>query len=99
MRMSAVSVPIPLRRHGPKAGKKAALRGSESEPPHSELRAFVPGGQVVFLLGNDIHLRLQVLVVRAQVFGRKRLIGEAHVHYGSGMAFGRGKIDEAAFGE
>jgi|GraSoiStandDraft_17_1057272.scaffolds.fasta_scaffold03171_3 hypothetical protein len=37
-------------------GKKAAvLRGSgQAEPPHSKLRAFVPGGQIVFLLRGEL---------------------------------------------
>src|SRR6266481_7373562 len=67
-----------------------------------ELRAFLPGSKVMFLLGgelvepvahgfeleardflvqvlgNDIHLRLEVFVVGAQIFGGKRLVGEAH---------------------
>src|SRR5882762_4778731 len=96
---------------------------SGGKPPHSKLRAFVPGSQVVFLLrrelveavahgieleardflvqvlGNDVHLRLQMLVVRAEVLGREGLVGETHVHHGGGMAFGGGKVDETSFGE
>ncbi len=52
---------------------------------------------LVQVLGNDIHLRLEVFVVGAQIFGGKRLVGEAHVHDRSGMSFGSGKIDEAPF--
>src|SRR5712692_8757206 len=98
-------------------------RKSGSKPPHSKLRAFVPGGEVAFLLGselvesvahgieleardflvqvvrNDVHLRLEIFVVRAKVFGGKRLVGEAHVHNGCGMAFGGGEIDQASLGE
>src|SRR6266481_9660061 len=51
---------------------------------------------LVQVLGDDVNLRLEVFVIGAQIFGRKRLVGEAHVHYGSGMAFGGGEIDEAA---
>src|SRR5712672_570881 len=54
---------------------------------------------LVEVFGDNVHLRLEILIVRAQVFGGERLVGEAHVHHGSGMAFGGGKIDEAPFGE
>src|SRR6266851_1279952 len=116
MRRGTAPVPTPSECCAP--GKK-----SGGKPPHSKLRAFLPGSEVVFLLrrelvqsvahrieleardflvqvfGYDIHLRLEVFVIGAQIFGGKRLVGEAHVHYGSGMSFGGGKIDEAAFGE
>src|SRR5258708_3598970 len=96
---------------------------SGGKPPRSKLRAFVPGGEVVFLLRcelvkavahgveleagdflvqvlrDDVNLGLEVFVVRTQIFGGKRLVCEAHVHYGSGVTFGGGKIDKAAFGE
>src|SRR5713101_6493436 len=96
---------------------------SGGKPPHSKLRAFVPGSQVVFLLrrelveavahgveleagdflvqvlGNDVHLRLETLVVRPEVLGGEGLVGETHVHHGSGMAFGGGKVNETSFGE
>src|SRR5260370_10172557 len=72
------------------------LRGELVEPVthriELEARDFL-----VQVFGYDIHLRLKVLVVRAQIFGGKRLVGKAHVHYGSGMPFGGGKIDYAAF--
>ena len=38
-------------------------------------------------------------MVRAQVFGGKCLVGEAHVHHGGGVPLGGGKIDEAPFSE
>src|SRR5712664_1360540 len=57
------------------------------------------GDFLVQMIRNDVYLRLQGLVIRTEVFGGERLVGEAHVHYRSGMAFGGGKIDEAAFGE
>src|SRR5260370_40254041 len=115
MRRGTAPVPTPSECCAP--GKK-----SGGKPPHSKLRAFLPGSEVVFLLRRelvqsvthrikleasdflvqvfryDIHLRLEVLVIRAQVFGGKRLVGEAHVHDGSGMAFSGGKIDKAASG-
>src|SRR5579872_658868 len=34
-----------------------------------------------------------------EVLGGKRLIGEAHIHHASRVAFGGGKVDEAAFAE
>src|ERR1700746_2278760 len=54
---------------------------------------------LVQVLGNDVNLRLEVLVIGAQIFCGKRLVGEAHVHYGGGVTFGSGKIDETALGE
>src|SRR5438093_10569407 len=51
------------------------------------------------MLRDDIHLRLEVFVIGAKVFGGKRLVGKAHVHYGRGMPFSSGKIDESPFGE
>src|ERR1700676_525309 len=87
------------------------------------LRAFLPGGEVVLLLGrelvefvthgfefeardfavemlgNDVDLRLHALVILEQILSRKRLIGEAHIHHGGGMAFGGGEIHEAPFAE
>ena len=57
------------------------------------------GDFLVKMFGDNVDLGLEVLVIRNQVFGGERLIGEAHVHDGSGMAFGGGKIDEAAFSE
>src|SRR5258708_4203927 len=116
MRRGTAPVPPPSECCAP--GKK-----SGGNPPHSKLRSFLQGSEVVFLLrgelvqpvthgieleardflvqvfGYDIHLRLEVLVIGAQILGGKRVVGEAHVHYGSGMSFGGGKIDEAAFGE
>src|SRR5260370_41267589 len=116
MRRGTAPVPTPSECCAP--GKK-----SGGKPPHSKLRAFLPGSEVVFLLRRelvqsvthrikleasdflvqvlryDIHLRLKVLVVRAQIFGGKGLVGEAHVHYGSGMSFGGRKVDEAPFSE
>src|SRR6266478_9107897 len=50
------------------------------------------------MLGDDVYLRLQSFVIRAEVFGGEGLVGETHVHYRGGMAFGGGEIDEAAFG-
>src|ERR1700687_6427059 len=68
-----------------------------------ELRAFLPGSKVMFLLGgelvepvahrfeleardflvqvlgNDIHLRLEVFLVGARIFGGKRRGGEAYI--------------------
>src|SRR5436309_3101216 len=46
---------------------------------------------------HHIHLRLQVLVIRAEVFSGKRLVGETHVHYGSWMPLGHREIDETPF--
>src|SRR5271156_3903460 len=57
------------------------------------------GDFAVDVLGNDIDLRLEFLVVLGQVFGGERLIGKAHVHNRSGMAFGGGEVDQAAFGD
>src|SRR5260370_14712951 len=54
---------------------------------------------LVQVLRNDINLRLEVLVIGTQVFCGKRLVGEAHIHNGSGVAFGSRKIDDATFGE
>src|SRR5712692_3619097 len=51
------------------------------------------------MLGNDVHLRLKILVVRSEVFGGEGLVGETHVHNGSRMPFGRGKVNETSFGE
>src|SRR5260370_39130715 len=114
MRRGTAPVPTPSESCAP--GKK-----SDGKPPHSNLRAFLPGSEVMFLLrrelvqpvthrieleardflvqvfGYDIHLRLEVFVIGAQIFGGKRLVGEAHVHYVSGMPFGGGKIDAAPF--
>src|SRR6266481_9084674 len=85
---------------------------SSSPEWRRELRAFLPGSEIAFLLRrelvqsvshrieleardfliqilrHDIHLRLEILVVRAKVFGGQRLVGEAHVHYRSGMSLG-----------
>src|ERR1700686_5252826 len=89
----------------------------------SSLRAFLPGSQVILLLGselvelvahglelkardfavemlwNDVDLRLHRFMVLHQVFGGKRLVGEAHVHHRGGMPFGGGKIYEPAFAQ
>jgi len=46
---------------------------------------------------DDVYLRLQGLVIRTEVSAESDWLAEAHVHYRSGMAFGGGKIDEAAF--
>src|SRR5712692_2304380 len=51
------------------------------------------------MIRHDVHLRLQVLVVRAEVFGGERLVGKAHIHYRCGVPLGSGKIDKASFGE
>src|SRR5580704_2715908 len=48
---------------------------------------------------HRIDLPLQFRAVLNQIFGGKRLIGEAHIHHSGRMAFGGGEIDEAAFAE
>src|SRR5207245_798682 len=48
------------------------------------------------MFGDDVDLWFEVLVIRAKVYGGKRLVGEAHVHNGSGVPLGCGKIDEAS---
>src|SRR5271156_651136 len=53
----------------------------------------------VYGFGDGVNLRLQVFRVFHYVFGREGLIGEAHVHYYCGVAFGGGQVDEAAFAE
>src|SRR5260221_1210723 len=53
----------------------------------------------VEVFGHDIDLRLHVFVVLDEIFGRERLVSEAHVHHRSGVAFGRGEVDETAFGD
>src|SRR5260370_29411746 len=54
---------------------------------------------LVQVLGNYINLRLEVLVIGAEVFGGKRLVRETHVHDGCGMSLGGGEIDEASLGK
>ena len=51
------------------------------------------------MLRHDIHLRLEILVVRAKVFGGQYLVGEAHVHYRSGMSLGGRQINKTSFCE
>jgi len=50
---------------------------------------------LVQVLRNNINLRLEVLVIRAQILGGKRLVGEAQ-SITEADVFGGGKIDEAA---
>src|SRR6266850_8503204 len=77
----------------------AFLLGGELVEPMAHRIEFEARDFLVQVLRNDVDLRLEVLVVRAQVFGGKRLVGEAHVHYGSGMSFGGRQIDETSFCE
>src|SRR2546422_6059661 len=77
----------------------AFLLGGELVEPMAHRIEFEARDFLVQVLRNDVDLRLEVLVVRTQIFGGKRLVGEAHVHYGGGVPLGGGKIDEAPFSE
>src|SRR5271156_4846067 len=57
------------------------------------------GDVAVDILGDGVNLVLEAAGVLDQVFGGERLVGEAHVHHGSRVAFGGGEGDEAAFAE
>ena len=41
----------------------------------------------VEILGHDVNLRLQLLVVLAQIFGGEGLVGKAHIHNGGWVSF------------
>src|SRR5437879_10625591 len=68
----------------------AFLLGGELVEPMAHRIEFEARDFLVQVLRNDVDLRLEVLVVRAQVFGGKRLDGEAHVHHGGGVPLGGG---------
>src|SRR5580700_511017 len=57
------------------------------------------GHLFVQIFGNGVDALFQAGMVFDHVLGGKRLIGEAHIHHRSRMAFGCGQIDEAAFTE
>src|ERR1043166_4530013 len=44
---------------------------------------------------KHVHLPVEVVRVLRQILGRERLVGEAHVHHGRGMALARGGGDGA----
>jgi hypothetical protein len=46
-----------------------------------------------------VHAGLELAFVLDQVFHRKRLVGEAHVHHARRMAFGRREVDQTAFAQ
>src|SRR5580692_9410053 len=54
---------------------------------------------LVEILGHDVDLRLQLLIILQQVFGGKSLIGKAHIHNGGRVSFGGSQIDKATFAE
>ena len=54
---------------------------------------------MVELLRDEIDLGFERGAVLDHVFGGQRLVGEAHVHHGGGVAFGGRQVHQAAVGE
>src|SRR5258705_2526872 len=50
-------------------------------------------------LGHVVDPRLELGVVAGDVFGRQRLVGEAHVHDRGRVALGRPEVDQAGLGD
>src|SRR5580698_3412522 len=55
------------------------------------------GDMLVQMIGDGIHLRLEILGVLDHIFGGERLVRKAHVHHGSWVPFGRCEINQPAF--
>src|SRR3954447_11559991 len=56
------------------------------------------GDLPVDLLGDDINLVLELSMILRDVFGRERLVREAHVHDGRRMSLCSGQVHEPAPG-
>src|ERR1700728_1647886 len=80
-------------------GQVLLLIGRELIDLDSHGVEFEFGDVAVDVFGDRINLVLQAAGVLNQVFGGERLVGEAHVHYRSGVAFGGGEVDQSAFAE
>src|SRR2546430_4617243 len=71
-------------------------QGVDDDAHGSQLQ---PGDLRVDLLGNVIHLALELLGVPGDVLRAQRLVGKAHVHHGGGVAVGAGEVDELSLAE
>src|SRR5579864_4337013 len=80
-------------------GEIFLLLGRELVDLHVEGLELEARDLAVYFLGYGIDLLLEFAGVFDEVLDGERLIREAHVHDDSGMAFGGGKVDEAAFAE
>src|SRR5688572_17834862 len=58
-----------------------------------------PGDLGVDRFRDVVDPRLELGVVQRDVFGRQRLVGEAHVHDRRGVALGRSQVDQPALGD
>src|SRR5229473_4149117 len=76
-------------------GREVALlllgQGVDRDPHRLELE---PRHLFIDVVGHVIHPILELARVGGHVLGTKRLVGEAHVHHGCGVALGGGQVDQ-----